>query len=128
MLSLLLLRQRGLETQSPRQEEARFLVVEGPRLPWPHSTAPQSCPRGRLTPAREAITVCTLRPLQPAWGWSALLVAGHQGPRQVHGQGRLVRVLAEVPPGTPSLLEAAGGAFDPEKPRACNPGAAGAPA
>lgn len=46
----------------------------------------------------------------------------------MHSQGQLVRVLAEVPPGTPTLLEAAGGVFDPEKPRACNPGAAGAPA
>lgn len=58
MLSPLPHHQSRLETQSLQQEEARSLEVEGPRLPWPRSMAPQSCPRGQLTAAREAIAIC----------------------------------------------------------------------
>lgn len=39
---------------------------------------------------------------------SALPVAGHQGPRQVHSQGQLGRAPAEVPASAPTLLQQAG--------------------
>lgn len=123
MLSPLLHHQSRLETQSLQQEEARSLEVEGP-LATLHGTS--------VLPPRSADGSQGSRCHLPGAGQhraatSALPVAGHQGPRQVHGQGRLGRAPAEVPPGAPTLLETAGGAFDPEKPRACHPGAAGAP-